>query len=148
MAPKVRNAKNTKRAKMTWRQAIVKAWKSKGERGRELVSATGNTNGSGKSLNQWIRNRISSHSFLKRGRRSSTGAKPSHASTVSQIKDDDAVRLAKSSTNILDKKSSCLLSNDERPCQKEVLSAIMDGAGDDGCVDVEDRNEEMEPLGV
>ena len=80
--------------------------------------------------------------------RSSTGAKPSHASTVSQIKDDDAVRVAKSSTNILDKKSSCLLSNDERPCQKEVLSAIMDGAGDDGCVDVEDRDEEMEQLDV
>ena len=32
MSPKVRHARNTKRGKLPWRQAIVKAWMSRGEK--------------------------------------------------------------------------------------------------------------------
>ena len=38
MSPKVRNARNTKRGKLPWFQAIAKAWMSKGEKDRAIVS--------------------------------------------------------------------------------------------------------------
>ena len=37
MSPKVRNARNTRRGKLPWCQAIVKAWMSKGEKNRAIV---------------------------------------------------------------------------------------------------------------
>ena len=37
MTPKVRNARNTKRVKLPWRQAIAKVWMSKGEKDRAIV---------------------------------------------------------------------------------------------------------------
>ena len=37
MAPKVRNARNTRRGKLSWRQAIAKAWMSRGEEDRAIV---------------------------------------------------------------------------------------------------------------
>ena len=37
MLPKVRTARNTKRVKLPWRQAIAKAWMSKGEKDRAIV---------------------------------------------------------------------------------------------------------------
>ena len=37
MAPKVRSARNTKKGKLPWRQAIAKAWMSRGEKDRAIV---------------------------------------------------------------------------------------------------------------
>ena len=37
MSPKVRNARNMKRGKLPWRQAITKAWMSKGEKDQTIV---------------------------------------------------------------------------------------------------------------
>ena len=55
MSPKVRNTKSSKRAKLTWRQAMLKAWKSKGEKRREITATRGTNGNRKKKWKQWMK---------------------------------------------------------------------------------------------
>ena len=65
MSPKVRHARNTKRGKLPWREAIVKAWMSKGE---EDMAIFGRRNSNTASMQHRLRDSFSR--FADRRRRS------------------------------------------------------------------------------
>ena len=97
MSPKVRNARNTRRGKLSWRRAISKAWKSKGEKDRAIVGRR-RTNSSSLLQRLWsrlsrfverMRNRISAlTSSLKASVPRSVIIQP--PSTVKQTEDTNS----------------------------------------------------------
>ena len=80
MSPKVRTARNTKRGKLPWRQAIFKAWKSKGEEDRAIF---GRRNAiAALTMRQRLQFRLSRFMDRRKRRRSPTSLTSSQA-TVS-----------------------------------------------------------------
>ena len=69
MSPKVRHARNTKRGKLPWRQAIAKAWLSRGEKDRAIVT---HPYIKAHSMRQRLQKQLSRFVIDRRSKRSST----------------------------------------------------------------------------
>ena len=117
LSPKVRSAKRSKRNKLTWGQAFIKAYMSKGERRRTEGNTRINSNRGNLSLQQRFRNSLKSLSLTRRMNKKS----PNASSRNNQINSEDSTSVAAGRSPSPDHPSDHLKSDEAQTMRNEIV---------------------------